>query len=205
MAGTGRLRRPHARASEVRAGRLPLQLHDVRAILGEAKGESERLSAGLSEAQLWQPPPDGGWSVGECLAHLNAVGYGYVAKLEPALARAAVRGPLGAGPFRLGRLGGLFVRALTPEATRKLRAPKAFWPEPQAGVVTQFLDLQDELLELTRRADGLDLAHIKLASPVSRLLRLSAFEALNALALHQLRHLQQAARVRGALSVQGQT
>jgi hypothetical protein len=188
VAGTGRLRRPHARAGEVRARRLPLQLHDIRTVLGEAKGEAERL-------------PGGGWSVGECLAHLNAVGYGYVAKLEPALARAAVRGPLGDGPFRLGRLGGLFVRALTPEATRKLRAPKAFWPEPQAGVVTQFVDLQDELLELTRRATGLDLAHIKLASPVSRLLRLSAFEALNALALHQLRHLQQAARVRAALEV----
>lgn len=81
---------------------LPLQLHDIREQLGGAKGEAERVAAGLTEEQFWQPPPDGGWSVGKCLAHLNIVGQGYVAELGPALAKAAACGRLGGGPFHLG-------------------------------------------------------------------------------------------------------
>lgn len=91
------------------------------------------------------------------------------------------------------------MRALSPEAKQKLKAPKSFLPELQEEVVVRFMVLQDELLTLTRRADGLDLARIRISSPVSRFLRLSAFEALNAVTVHELRHLRQAARVREAL------
>ena len=179
--------------------KLPLQLHEIRAQLERAKLEAERVTSGLSEAQLWQPPPGGGWSVGECLAHLNIAGEGYKARLEPALQKA--HGRKRRGPFRFGLLGGFFVRSLTPDSRPKLRAPKSFQPEPQERVTERFLALQTDLLELTRRAEGLELNHIVISSPVSRFFRLSAFEALNVVTVHQLRHLQQAARVRATLKV----
>lgn len=75
--------------------KLPLQFPEIRAQLEHVKVEAEQLTAGLTEAQLWQPPPDGSWSVGECLAHLTIVGREYAAKLEPALARAAAQGRVG--------------------------------------------------------------------------------------------------------------
>ena len=177
--------------------KLPLQLDEIRAQLEYAKLEAERVTSGLSEAQLWQPPPGGGWSVGECLAHLNIVGEGYALRLKPALQKAQNR--KGEGPFRFGLLGRFFVRSLEPDAKPKLKAPKSFQPEPQEGVVKRFLALQDELLELTRRAEGLAVEYIVISSPVSRFIRLSVFEALNAVTVHQLRHLAQAARVRKAL------
>ncbi len=176
---------------------LPLQLNEIRTQLENAKSEAERVASGFSEAQLWQPPPDGGWSVGECLAHLNIVGEGYTLRLKPALQKEQDK--KGSGPFRLGLLGGFFVRSLAPNARPKLKTPKSFQPEPQAGATERFLFLQDELLEVVHRAEGKKLERIVISSPVSRLLRLSVFEALNAVTIHQLRHLQQAARVRAKL------
>lgn len=177
--------------------KLPLQLDEIRAQLEHAKLEAERVTAGLSEAQLWQPPPDGGWSVGECLAHLNIFGEGYALKLKPALQKARSR--KGQGPFRLGLIGGFAVRAVAPDTKAKLKAPQSFQPEPQAGVLERFLALQDELLGIVRQAEGLALTRIIISSPASRFLRLSSFEALNAVTVHQLRHLAQAARVQEAL------
>ena len=161
--------------------------------------EAGRVTSGISEEQLWQPSPDGGWSVGECLAHLNIVGEGYALKLRPVLQKA--QNQKGRGPFHFGLLGGFFVRSLTPDAKPKLKTPSSFQPEPQEGVVERFLGLQDDLLELTRQAEGLELERTVISSPVSRFVRLSAFEALNAVTVHELRHLAQAARVRRALEV----
>ena len=151
-----------------------------------------RVTSGLSEGQLWQPPPDGGWSVGECLAHLNTFGEGYALKLKPALQTQRRKGY---GPFQLGLAGRLVVRSVAPDTKMRLKAPKAFQPEPQTGVVERFLSLQAELLELVRQAEGIDLNRVTISSPVSRLLRLSAFTALNVVTVHELRHLAQAARV----------
>ena len=182
--------------------KLPLQLDEIRAQLERAKLEAERITENLSEGQLWQPPPDGGWSVGECLAHLNIVGEGYAVRLKPALPTVVnARNRKGEGPFRFGLLGRFFVRSLEPDAKPKLKAPKSFQPEAQPGVTERFLSLQDELLGLVQQAEGLALERIVISSPVSRVLRLSVFEALNAVTVHELRHLQQAARVRATLGL----
>lgn len=50
-----------------------------------------------------------------------------------------------------------------------------------------------------RSADGLDLARIKVTSPVTRLLRLSLGQWLAGLAGHQRRHLWQARQVKTEL------
>jgi hypothetical protein len=131
---------------------LPLQLSEIRAQLEHAKVEAERLAAGLTEAQLWQPPPDGGWSVGECLAHLNITGEGYLFKLDPALKGAADRKGSGAvSPRAAGGCSGLRL-----EPGRQSEAENA--PDAAAGapgdVLTRFLTLQDALLALTPAPTG---------------------------------------------------
>lgn len=178
--------------------KLPLQLGELRAEFGRAGSEAQRLTAGLGDAGLWQRPPDGGWSVGECLAHLNLAGEPYLAKMQAAAADARARGRTGAGPFAFGFLGGRFVRSLSGESKTKFRAPKAWLPEPQADVLERFGRLQAGLADLAAEADGLDLGRVTVASPVSPLVRLSLFEALNLVAAHEDRHLRQAARVRAA-------
>ena len=178
---------------------LPLQLDELQAEFGRAGSEAQRLTAGLSDAQLWRKPLGGGWSVGECLAHLNLAGEPYLAKMTAAAADARARGRRGTGPFAFGFLGGRFVRSLSGESRAKFRAPKAWLPEPQADVLERFGRLQAGLIDLAAGADGLDLGRVTVASPVSPLVRLSLFEALNLVAAHEDRHLRQASRVRAAL------
>ena len=118
--------------------KLPLQLDEMQTQLEHAKLEAERIVSGLSEGQLWQPPPDGGWSVGECLAHLNTFGEGYALKLKPALQTQRRKGY---GPFQLGLFGRLVVRAVAPDTKMRLKAPKAFQPEAANGCCKTFSKL----------------------------------------------------------------
>lgn len=190
-----------ARSGQRGAVNLPLQLEDLRVQLAHAQVEAERLTIGLSDAQLWQRPPDGGWSVGDCLAHLNLAGEPYLAKMRSAVLDARTRGRTGRGPFAFGVLGGRFVRSLSAESKSKFRAPKAWQPEPQADVLGRFGRLQGALQDLVGEADGLDLGRVTVASPVSPLVRLSLFEALNLVVVHEARHLAQAGRARAALGL----
>lgn len=177
------------------------QLQELTEQLEEIGSDAHVLLSGLTDAQLWQRPPAGGWSVGECLAHLNTVGRLYLEKLEPALAKAHAEGVTGQGPFRVGLIGGFFARSQEPPVRLKLKAPRAFAPvsEPQAGVTEAFLALQDALRSLIERADGLDLGRITVSSPITNLLRLNVFEAMSVVLAHERRHLWQAARVREAI------
>lgn len=176
-----------------------MQLDEIQAELRRAKLEAERLTMRLGEAQLWQKPPDGGWSVGECLAHLNLVNEPYLAKMRAAAAKTRTKNRTGQGPFKFGRLGGSFVRQLTAEAKGKIGTSKMFEPDAQPDVLARFVRVQDALLDVAEDADGLDLARVGFATP-NLPLRLSLFEALNLVVVHEGRHLAQAARVRSRLN-----
>ena len=152
---------------------LPLQLDELRTEFGRARTEAEGLTAGLGDGQLWQKPADGGWSVGECLAHLNLAGEPYLAKMTAAAANARARGRTKTGPFAFGFLGGRLVRSLSGESRAKFRAPKAWLPEPQVDPLGRFGRLQEGLVDLAVAAGGLDLGRVTVASPVSPLVRLS--------------------------------
>lgn len=177
--------------------KLPLQLSEIRAQLEGAKGEAERVTAGLAEAQLWQSPPDGGWSVGDCLVHLYLVGEPYLPKLRTAVADARTKGRTGQGPFTFGFLGKRFVRSQTVDG-RKVGTSKIFEPKPDPDVLARFMRLQDALLTISKEAAGLDLARATFTTP-NLPLRLSLFEAFNLLVVHQERHFAQAARVQETL------
>lgn len=177
---------------------LPLQLDEIRAQLEQAKLEAECLTSGLSDTQLWRRPPDGGWSVGECLVDLYLVDEPYLPKLRTAVADARTKGQTGRGPFTFGFLGKRFVRSQTVDG-RKVSTSKIFEPKPDPNVLARFVRLQDALLTISKEAAGLDLARATFTTP-NLPLRLSLFEALNLLVVHQERHFAQAARMRETFS-----
>ena len=86
----------------------------------------------------------------------------------------------------------------------RLRAPRLYQPRSGANptigeAVQEFAALQDGIIAIVQAAVGLDLARIKIASPITRLLRLSLGQWLNGLSGHQPRHISQAARVKKEL------
>jgi hypothetical protein len=85
---------------------------------------------------------------------------------------------------------------------QKLEAPSRFIPlhgQPVTAVLPTFLHVQSQFLLQIDCATGLDLRRIKVATPLSRFLRLSLGAMLAQAAAHERRHLDQARRVREKL------
>jgi len=164
--------------------------------------QAKEVTAGLNEERFtWRPNPNE-WSIQECLAHLLITGNWEVRAIENAIGQAKARGLTGAGPFRYGPFERLILRQTEPPVKRKFTTPKRFRPShghPVTAVLPTFLHLQSQLSMLAESADGLDLARIKVPTPITRLFRLSLGMTFAQIIAHEQRHLQQAWRVRKQL------
>jgi hypothetical protein len=146
----------------------------------------------------WRPGPDR-WSVGQCLDHLNQTNGKLLPVLEQAIAEGRARKQTAAGPFRYGPFARWFRDSMKPDFKKPLKSPRIYRPEVSrldiARVADEFDRSLEALAEIIVRADGLDLAGIKAASPVSRLLRIPLGIWFESVVVHDDRHLQQARRV----------
>jgi hypothetical protein len=176
-------------------------LADLRTDAALVSAEFQALARGLSEEQLrWSPQPSE-WSVAQCLEHLVLTSAVYRPRLLAAL---HVNGDARRDeqPVRPGVFGGWLIALAGPGAKHRLPCPRAIAPSPhpEDGALNRFVACQGQWIALIEGADGLDLNHITVESPVSRLLTLSLGEALALVTGHGRRHLEQARRIRGHAS-----
>ena len=187
------------------------ELKNVQQQLVAVKERVHVLVNDINQEQLWERPSPEAWSIGECLAHLNVAGQLYLKKgMEPAVAAGWAEGKVGTGPFRYGFLFRLFLWYEEPPPRKKLipiklgnAAPEMFAPpaQPSENVVEKFVTLQDELLALTEKADGLDLTGVTMTSPAAERFRMTLLEALGGTLAHERRHLWQAEQARAKLEL----
>jgi hypothetical protein len=151
------------------------------------------------EAFNWKPDAKR-WSVGECFLHLNTMAKGYLPVLEAAV---AADGPRADGPYRYGWVSRRFIAAVRP-GSRPMPTGGAMKPPAAHGgrsavdkarALDGFDAYTERFVGVVRASDGLDLARIRVASPFLPLLRLPLGAFLEALGLHNVRHMQQAERV----------
>lgn len=163
-----------------------------------AAQDARDLAAGLSELQFqWRPAPEK-WSIGECLDHLNNA-WGMLPRFDRRIAQGKEKGLSGDGPFRAGLLAAFYIRSIAPPVRLRLPSPKLYRPKPDLRleeVLPRFRELQEELQKRVEEARGLDLARLRLSSPVTRRFKMSLAEWFAFLAAHQRRHLWQARQVR---------
>jgi len=175
------------------------ELEDYQRQFEEIGARAKSLASGLSEPQFtWRPRPNA-WSIQECLSHLIIVGQFEVRHIEHAVEQARANGTTGKGPFRYGLIERSIVRATEPPARRRFSSPRRFRPvhgQPVTAILPTFLHLQSQLARLTERSAGLDLARVKVPTPISRWLKLSLGMMLAQVAAHERRHLEQARQVR---------
>ncbi len=174
------------------------ELRDYYEQLENIKEDALELTAPLDDAQFnWQPSPKR-WSISECLSHLNLANGLDVPVLTEEIERGRAAGLTGKGPFRYGFLSRAIIRFTEPPANFKTKAPKAYRPasgQPKDNVVAEFISIHDRLLELISKANGLDLARIKVPTLIPRF-KLSLGQRFALLAAHDRRHLRQAWEVR---------
>lgn len=180
-----------------------------RAWLDQAEGALEAVAsavrremAGLAPAELvWKPGADR-WSVAHCLAHLTRTNRLYrdalAAGFDVVEADGAPRGNGDGVRLRGSWTGRLLARLVGPDVVVRVRAPTAFRPVEEAvgaGAPADFLEEQRRWIELVRRGRHLPLDEIRIASPVARLVRVRASDAVAIVVNHEERHLAQARAV----------
>lgn len=175
------------------------QLQAIADTYAEARQRLHALLDEIDDEAFNQKPSAKGWSVGECVVHLNTISKAYLPALEAALSPDA---PRAAGPFLWGWVSRRFIEAVRP-GSRPLPTASTMKPPETSGLrsdidraraVSRFDADTDRWLALCERADGVDLERVKMASPFLKILRLPVGAMLEAMGLHALRHVQQAER-----------
>jgi hypothetical protein len=181
-----------------RALGLAPEVDEFRRQFEEISASADRLVSPLTDTQFhWQPSPQS-WSVGQCLEHLNATARVYLPSLDEGIASAIRRGQYAEGPFAYNWIGRLFVRIVEPPPRVRAKAPAAMQPAARrlrSEVTAAFHAYQVQYIDRLRQASGVDLASARVASPVSRWIRIPLGSAFALMCAHERRHLWQARRV----------
>jgi hypothetical protein len=96
--------------------------------LQDIRDRTAQLIKGLSPEQLTRRPESGGWSIAECIAHLNITATTVQPLIDSAIRRGKDNKIVGKGPFKAGTVGGLFLWIAEPPPKFKLKAPKTVAP-----------------------------------------------------------------------------
>lgn len=177
---------------------LAPEIEEFRQQFERLSADADALIGPLSDEQFtWQPAP-GAWSIAQCLEHLNVTARLYLPKIDEAIADAIRRGRYGEGPFSYNWIARLLVRSMEPPARFKMKAPQGFHPPPSRTrheITAAFRAYQVQYVDRLRQANGLDLAGVRVRSPVTRWVRMPLGSAFALMAAHERRHLWQARRI----------
>ena len=182
------------------AGHLTLapELDEFRRQFEQLADEADSLASGLTDEQFNWPPPAGGWTVAQCIDHLNVTARVYLPSLDEGIAQAIRRGLYGEGPFRYNLLGRLFVWSQQPGTKMKYKASKTVMPAPsrrKQETLAAFRAYQVQFVDRLRQANGLDLARARVQSPLAGAIRMPLGSGFALMVAHERRHLQQARNV----------
>jgi hypothetical protein len=162
----------------------------------------------LKKAIEWQLIPDStfalrptseSWSANECLQHLNSYGRFYLPAIENALRKSQI--DENASQFSPGWLGNYFTKLMMPDidgkVSKKMKSPKDHSPKTIIEshlVISEFIDHQEKLLQLLRKAKGIDLNKIRVGISIAPFIKLKLGDVLMFLIAHTVRHTHQAGR-----------
>lgn len=151
----------------------------------------------MEEATLNTLAPDNGWSIVQCLEHLNSYGRYYIPLIQKAIHKE--HGPNTELQVKSSWLGRYFTNMMIPSAQmHKYKALKDHIPALQLQaklVITESIQQQHTLIEILNTAQHTDINAIKIPISIARFLRLRLTDVLQFIVAHNERHLQQALRL----------
>jgi hypothetical protein len=186
--------------------KLEYSTEELIAELERQSWQAQSMTAGLGDDALnWQPEGGKGWSVLQCLDHLLLMNRKY----EKALREAVANNRDQLEPRRVpiqpsGWLIRWYIGTEEPPPKFKVPAPKKIRPLSNltGAVVEEFCSVQQQLADFVREWGSADLGDLKVKDPIVPL-HLTADTQLVLIALHNRRHLWQAANVMKAVGFPG--
>src|SRR3989449_10339692 len=152
----------------------------------------------LTAPQLnWKPGADQ-WSVAQCFDHLVTANAAFFPIFEKVLSGEKKNTFWESLPWLPAFWGKMLIKAVAPETTRKLKAPKIFHPSNSSvdvAIIRRFIDQQNRVVRYMNATEDLDLEKITISSPVTRFITYSLMDAYRIIINHEKRHFLQAMRV----------
>jgi hypothetical protein len=149
----------------------------------------------LSAEKLLAPSSTNGWSIAQCLEHLNRYATYYHHEIEKGFSKSHLPA---IEYFESTWFGNYFTNILDPNSgKKKIKAFKEYKPDANLEahkVVAEFITHQEKLLTLLRAAHHHDLNKIKISISIARWLKTRLGDTFRFLVAHNERHLRQAKR-----------
>jgi hypothetical protein len=145
---------------------------------------------------LLKPSSTGGWSIVQCLDHLNSYGNYYLPLIKKGIEKH--HGGENNKQFKSSWLGNYFTAMMEPSnKMKKYKAVKNHLPSASLDehkVVAEFIEQQETLLKLLKESEDLDLNKVKIPISIMKWLRLKLGDVFRFIVAHDERHIQQALR-----------
>jgi len=157
-------------------------------------GSAIKVYQNMSCDLLLRPAADGGWSIAQCLVHLNRYGDYYIPLIRQGLGKQSkcVQG----GMFKSSFIGRYFTRLMDPDTgKKKMRAFKEYTPAVELdahAVVAEFIRQQELLLTCLHWARKTDLNKPRIPVSILKWLKLKLGDVLHFVIAHDERHMRQA-------------
>lgn len=168
--------------------------NEIETIIVKAKTDFSHLSY---EQLNWKPNANS-WSVGQCLEHLAQSAYVYQPLFKDLISGTQKPNFWRKIPFLPSMFGGMILKAVQPERTKKGKTFPVFEPT-QSDISTEIIDKLEQRLrvfsDLVVQLEGIDLNKTIVTSPVAAFVNYSLLQALNIVTVHNYRHFNQAQEV----------
>ncbi len=156
--------------------------------------DAVKIFQNLSAEELLKPSASGGWSIAQCLWHLNSYGDYYLPEIKSGLDK---KYPVNA-VFKSTWLGNYFTQMMKPGAQmKKYKAFKNHVPPDKLDahkVVAEFIQQQEQLLSYLKQAKQTDMNRIRIPISILSWIKLKLGDVFQFIIAHDERHLQQARR-----------
>jgi hypothetical protein len=185
------------------APKLDYSPEELIAELERQSLQAQSLANALGDAVLnWQPNGGKSWSVLQCLDHLLLMNRKYLKAMQDAVANNRDQLEPRKAPIRpSGWFMRWYISTEEPPPKFKLPAPRKIQPPSKLSgeIVEEFCSVQKQLADFVREWGEADLGDLKVRDPIVPL-HLAADTQLVLIALHNRRHLWQAAKVKNSAS-----
>jgi hypothetical protein len=150
----------------------------------------------MEEHLLNKPSLTNGWSITQCLEHLNTYGDYYLPRLQSGLEMDSRKGNF--GKYTSSWLGAYLIKLTDPQTSRmKLKAVKRHQPIAKLTAhqtVAAFIDQQETMFSLLRTAQQANVNDFKIPLSIASWVRLPIGDILHFMVAHTERHMMQAKR-----------
>ena len=174
---------------------LPVLIDVAKKVPAEVRAEFGPLRPNQLN---WKPAADK-WSVGQCFDHLLTSNSEYFPIFDRVLQGQKTSNTIWESLPGLPRFWGqMLIKSVSPDATRKQKAPKIFAPTTSAvdaGIIPRFIDQQERVIGYLNTITAVDADTIIITSPVARVITYSLLDACRVIVAHEQRHILQARRV----------